>query len=160
MKKLSITIILIFFSCFAGKNVLLAQDLKEFSTDTAQFINQFEEFVKRNISEQKEDSLEIFVERWNTGFFSDEVKDRFIGVCNLMLKNKARRNPHFTKYFDLVQIFHNSEEDIKQYDEWEKGIIFIFNKFFYLIFHLLIYPQLLHDIDFFPLLTLIFSFPV
>jgi len=126
MKKLSITIILIFFSCFAGKNVLLAQDLKEFSTDTAQFINQFEEFVKRNISEQKEDSLEIFVERWNTGFFSDEVKDRFIGVCNLMLKNKARRNPHFTKYFDLVQIFHNSEEDIKQYDEWEKGIIFIF----------------------------------
>ncbi|MEA2107074.1 MAG: hypothetical protein U9P82_10245 [Bacteroidota bacterium] len=126
MKKISIKIILILVLFFTTFSFLSAQDLKEFSTDTAQFIEQFEEFVKRNISEQKEDSLDVFIDRWNTGYFTDEIKTRFIDVCNLMLGNKARRNPHFTKYFDLVMIFHQSEEDFKNYSDWEKGIYYLF----------------------------------
>ena len=74
-----------------------AQVIKEFSKDTAQFIPQFQEFVSRNISEQEEDSLKSFIEKWETGFFSEDVKTRFIDVCNLMLENKASRDPFFTK---------------------------------------------------------------
>lgn len=126
MKKISITIILILFFSLTALNSLLAQDLKEFKTDTAQFIAQFEEFVKRNISEEQEDSLDVFIDRWNTGYYSDEIKTRFIDVCNLMLQKKARRNPHFTKYFDLVMAFHTSEPDMNNYDDWEKGLIYLF----------------------------------
>lgn len=43
-----------------------------------------------------------------------------------MLSNKASRDPHFVKYFDLVMTFHGSEEAMKHYDNWEKGIYFIF----------------------------------
>lgn len=103
-----------------------AQDLKEFQKDSTLFIEQFEEFVNRNLPEKEEDSLDIFIERWNTGYFSDDIKDRFIDVCNLMLKNKASRNPHFTKYFDIVMTFFRSEEALKHYTNWEKGIYFIF----------------------------------
>jgi len=70
---------------------LNAQDLQEFSTDTAQFIDQFEEFVKRNITEQQEDNFEIFIDQWDTGYFSDKIKTRFIEVCNLILTRNTHR---------------------------------------------------------------------
>lgn len=104
----------------------IAQDIKEFQKDSTLFIEQFEEFTERNISETEEDSLKSFVEKWNTGYFSDEIKDRFIDVCNLMLDKKASRNPHFTKYFDIVMTFHRIEDAMKHYDNWEKGLIYIF----------------------------------
>ncbi|MBI9053379.1 MAG: hypothetical protein JEY96_06145 [Bacteroidales bacterium] len=103
-----------------------AQDIKEFSQDTAIFIDQFEEFVDRNISEQEEDSLKSFKDKWEEAYFSEDIMNRFIGVCNLMISNKARRNPHFTKYYDLVMTFHRTEEAMKHYDNWEKGIYYIF----------------------------------
>jgi len=127
MKIISIKRILIFLLCFFLYNSLNAQDLKEFSTDTAEFIDQFEEFVKRNITEQQEDNFEIFIDRWETGYFSDKIKTRFIEVCNLMLNRNARREPHFTKYFDLVLSFHNSDDDIENYDDWEKGLRYLLN---------------------------------
>ena len=94
---------------------LKAQDRKEFDKDSTLFIGQFEEFINRNLSESKEDSLKIFIERWNTGYFSNEIKDRFINVCNFMLKNKARRDPHFTEYFEMVMAFHHSGGAMKQH---------------------------------------------
>ena len=103
-----------------------AQDIKEFQKDSTLFIEQFEEFVNRNLPEQEEDSLKIFIERWNTGYFTEDIKDRFMDVCNFMLQNKARRDPHCTKYFDIVMTFHRTEEAMKHYDNWEKGIYFIF----------------------------------
>jgi hypothetical protein len=103
-----------------------AQNLKEFQKDSTLFIEQFEEFVNLNLSEQEEDSLRSFIEKWNIGYFTDTIKNRFIDVCNFMLKNKASRNPHFTKYFEIVMVFHSSEEALKHYDNWEKGIYFIF----------------------------------
>ncbi len=103
-----------------------AQDIKEFQKDSTLFIEQFEEFVNKNLPKNEEDSLKLFVEKWNIGYYTDDIKDRFADVCNLMLENKARRNPHFTKYFDIVMAFHRSEEAMKHYDNWEKGIYFIF----------------------------------
>lgn len=103
-----------------------AQDIKEFSQDTTVFIDQFKEFVDKNLSEQDEDSLDSFKEKWEEAYFSNEIKDRFIGVCNLMIKNKASRDPYFVKYFDLVMAFHRNKDAMKHYDNWEKGIYFIF----------------------------------
>lgn len=105
---------------------LQAQDIKEFQKDTSLFIEQFNEFVGKNIADSKKDSLESFVEKWNANYFSEDVKDRFIDICNLMLKKNASRDPFFTKYFDIVMVFHQSEKAMKQYDEWEKGLIYIF----------------------------------
>jgi len=103
-----------------------AQDLKEFQKDSTLFIEQFEEFVDRNLEENQEDSLKSFIEQWNSGFFNDEIKGRFIDICNLMLKNKASRKPHFIDYVDLVMTFHRSENAMTHYDNWEKGIYYIF----------------------------------
>ncbi|MCG8412559.1 MAG: hypothetical protein MI739_14870 [Bacteroidales bacterium] len=103
-----------------------AQELKEFAQDTAVFIDQFEKFMDRNITEIEEDSLEAFVDEWENGYFSKSVMNRFITICNFLLSNKANRNPHFRKYLDLVMVFHSSEKAMKHYDNWEKGIFYIF----------------------------------
>ncbi|MCK5169658.1 MAG: hypothetical protein KAQ75_07255, partial [Bacteroidales bacterium] len=106
--------------------VLYAQNIKEFQKDSTLFIEQFNEFTGRNISEREKDSLDSFVEKWNTNYFSEDVKNRFIDICNLMLSNKASRDPYFTKYFDIVMAFHQSEKSLKHYDSWEKGLTYIF----------------------------------
>ncbi|MGM0408938.1 MAG: hypothetical protein ACQERU_13230, partial [Bacteroidota bacterium] len=126
MKKRSITVLLGISLFLISAKALNAQDIKAFDTDTAQFIEQFEEFVNRNLSEQEEDSLKVFVEKWNAGQFSYDLKTSFIDHCNFMLENKARRNPHFTKFFDLVMTFHASENEMKKYEDWEKGLVYIF----------------------------------
>lgn len=103
-----------------------AQEIKEFSKDTSIFIDQFEEFIDKNLSDQEEDSIESFKDKWEEGYFSDDIKNRFIDVCNFMLENKAQRTPHFVNYYNMVLTFHSSENAIKHYDNWEKGIFFIF----------------------------------
>ncbi|MBU8893746.1 MAG: hypothetical protein KOO66_13280 [Bacteroidales bacterium] len=123
-KALFYSLVFIFagFSFFSS----FAQDITEFGKDSTLFIEQFEEYVNRNLPEQEEDSLESFIEKWNTNYYTEDIKNRFIDICNLLLKNKASRKPHFTKYFDIVMAFHHSEEALKHYDNWEKGIYFIF----------------------------------
>ena len=124
MKK-SLLKIFILFNLIFISNFSFSQDLKEFQKDSI-FIEQFEEFVEKNIAEEKGDSLKSFVEKWNSIYFSTEIKDRFIDICNLMLQNKASRDPHFTRYFDIVMTFHRSENAMQHYDSWEKGIQYIF----------------------------------
>ena len=104
-----------------------AQENKQIQEDSTIFIEQFEEFVNRNLSDAVEDSLETFIEKWNTGYFSNDVKERFKEVYTFMIKNKARRDPHILKYFELVMIFHRIDGAMEHYDNWEKGIYFIFD---------------------------------
>ncbi|HAN18093.1 MAG: hypothetical protein A2X13_03970 [Bacteroidetes bacterium GWC2_33_15] len=102
-----------------------AQELKEFSSDSLLFINQFEEFVNKNINESDKTNLDVFVEKWKTRGFDKAIETRITEVCNFLLKNKAQRNPHFTKYLETVLAFHSNDKAMKNYDEWEKGISFI-----------------------------------
>jgi len=103
----------------------ISQEIKEFAKDST-FIKQFKEFAERNIGDQDEDSLESFVEKWQAGFFTEDMQKRFIDICNLMLDNKASRDPHFINYFNLVLEFQQNEDVKKHYDNWEKGIVHIF----------------------------------
>ncbi len=123
-KALFISLILTIF-CLNIRSSF-SQDLKEFGKDSTLFIEEFEEFVNRNLSEIQEDSLEIFIEKWNVNYFTEDIKERFVDICNMLLKNKASRKPHFTKYFDIVMAFHRNNEAMEHYDNWEKGIPFIF----------------------------------
>ena len=123
-KALFISLILTIF-CLNIRSSF-SQDIKEFGKDSTLFIEEFEEYVNRNLSEAVEDSLKVFIEKWNANYFTDDIQERFITTCNLLLKNKASRKPHFTKYFDMVMAFHRNKEAMEHYDTWEKGIPFIF----------------------------------
>jgi len=91
---------LLILNSFTG----ISQEIKEFAKDST-FIEQFKEFAERNIGEQDEDSLESFVQKWQSGYFTEDIKNSFIDICNLMLDNKATRDPHFINYFNLVWNF-------------------------------------------------------
>ncbi|MEA3317102.1 MAG: hypothetical protein U9R54_04030, partial [Bacteroidota bacterium] len=120
-------IILGFISIFFN-TLGYSQRIKHFSTDTAEFINEFEEYLQRNITEEDEDKLEIFIEKWENGFFSDTVRTRIMNVSNVMLKKKARRNPHFLLYMNALLNFTEKEKGKENYDNWEQGIIYILNE--------------------------------
>jgi len=123
-KALFISLILTIF-CL-NIRTSFSQDIKEFGKDSTLFIEEFEEYINRNLSEEVEDSLEVFVEKWAANYFTEDIKERFVTNCNLLLKNKASRKPHFTKYFDIVMTFHRNTSSMEHYDDWEKGIPFIF----------------------------------
>lgn len=125
--KLFSLIIFCFLSTFFITSAY-SQNIKSFSTDTLEFIEEFEEYLQQNINDNDEKKLEIFVEKWKTNFFSDTIKSRIISVSNLLLKKKARRNPHFLLYMKAILIFTENEKGIENYDNWEKGIIYILNE--------------------------------
>ncbi|OFX82339.1 MAG: hypothetical protein A2W99_09815 [Bacteroidetes bacterium GWF2_33_16] len=121
------------------------QELKEFSTDTTLFIEQFESFVKKNISDSDKENLDQFVLKWKTNIIDEKIQFRFIDVCNLLLKEKAQRSPHFTKYLEVVTAFFTNENAMKNYDDWEKGVLFILSGQKYPLGQLIIYID--HTLD-------------
>jgi hypothetical protein len=101
------------------------QELKEFSTDTLVFIEQFESFIKKNSSDIEKANLDQFLLKWKTKEIDDDKRLRFISLCNLLLNNKAQRSPHFTKFIEVYLTFYNIDNTITKYDDWEKGIFLI-----------------------------------
>lgn len=102
-----------------------AQELKEFSSDTLIFIEQFESFIERNSTDQEKEIYAQFDLKWKTKEIDDEKRVRFINLCNLLLKNNAQRSPHFIKFIEVYLTFYTIENLSKNYDEWEKGIYLI-----------------------------------
>ncbi|MGE0088644.1 MAG: hypothetical protein AB7S50_04120 [Bacteroidales bacterium] len=117
--------ILILIHLFNNKSY--GQELKEFSSDTLLFIDQFESFIEKNISDPDKENLEQFLLKWETKVIDESARARFIDISNILLKQKAQRSPHFTKYIEVVLAFYSSENNLKNYDQWEKGAIQILN---------------------------------
>lgn len=103
-----------------------AQEIEAFSTDSAAFIDEFEEFVETNISEENEELLEAFVEMWETGKIAEPFRQRIIETSNLLLSHNARRKPHFIPYLQALTTFLNSEVGVENFSDWDKGIAYIF----------------------------------
>lgn len=117
MKKLILflTIQILFFSAFAQKissfsnnYELTIEEMKSFLTDVPQ-------------EKQKEASrlLEVFTQYWTASGATDENKDLFIDISNMMLKRKMRPFPQF-KAFIHAHIAFCQSELAESNSEWLK----------------------------------------
>lgn len=106
---------------------VFAQQPEAFSTDSATFIDEFEEFVENNISEENEVFLDQFIELWEQGKVTEEQQQQIMETANLMLQKNARRKPHFIPYVEGLSVFLSSDLGIENFADWSAGIAYILN---------------------------------
>lgn len=97
-----------------------AQQIREFSTDTVEFLNQFEAFMS-DLEDEKEMILNNFVYAWSVDSFSYEVKLEFMTTANHMLRRRARPDPQFLNLLQVMNLFLNPELENLQFRNWLTG---------------------------------------
>ncbi|MCB0823927.1 MAG: hypothetical protein KDC09_14615 [Bacteroidales bacterium] len=126
MGKLKISLIFLILA-FSFGNVLLAQNFSEFSTDSEEYLKQMGSlFSKVNVKEDKdqcEDMFEKFVEYWNMGSFSKEMKENIKTVSNLMLKRRLKAFPDFYYFLSSNMALVEFDHSKKSYEAWHNSVM-------------------------------------
>ena len=114
---------LIFILSISG---LYAQSFKEFSRDSESFFKELNSlFSKVSVKENKEkceESMEKFIEFWNTGVFTKEIKENTRGICNLMLKRRLKAYPHFYHYLSSINGLMEYDHSSQSFTAWYKSV--------------------------------------
>ncbi|MCK4664051.1 MAG: hypothetical protein KAT68_14380 [Bacteroidales bacterium] len=121
MIKLKILIFLIILIFFSINNY--AQQIKKFTPDSAAFFEELEIFMDK--SDKKKESKELiekFALFWSSGKLSDDHIQRIYNTSNILLKKRARNYPHFYDYINILMEFHETDNNLKNYDSWEEAL--------------------------------------
>ncbi len=118
MRKL----VILFFLISIHINYSFGQLRKDFSEDKQKFAEEIEEYVGKNLNDESEDFLEMFLEKWleDSVYFEGEY-DEITETCNLLLNRKARPL-HYLDYFATVMAFIDNQHDKESFTNWKEGL--------------------------------------
>ena len=114
MKKAIITLSLLLLA-----NLLYAQSIREFTSDTGQYVSELSLFTGTYLESSEISDFQRFLHVYDS--LSYEQQMEIIEVSNLMLKRKCRPRPHFIKYQRIMMEFFTEHKTSHGYEEWLKG---------------------------------------
>ena len=102
-----------------------AQTIKEFSSDTGQYVSELRAFTGTHLESSEFPDFERFVRLYDS--ISYDQRMEIIGVSNLMLDRKCRPRPHFIAYQRVMIQFYFEDKTSHGYEEWLEGYLKILN---------------------------------
>lgn len=99
-----------------------------FPEDPIQYISTLEqhfEFIQKSKKKDADIFLEDFKLRWQTGFFTDEIKSQIYITSNKMLKSKMAAMPFYSDYFKTLIHLIESNINNESKMEWIIGVQYI-----------------------------------
>ncbi|MFP4524986.1 MAG: hypothetical protein ACLFNL_01235 [Bacteroidales bacterium] len=112
-------------SCITLLSILLAipvhlsaQVVDEFPSDSAEFVDTFQEFIENKISKKNESTFEDFISNWESGKFTEKTRDSIGVIANKLLEINGRREPHFIKMMEVFLEMENTTFYKQYFDEW------------------------------------------
>jgi hypothetical protein len=110
---------------FIGSGLQGNINAQKFPSEYNQFIEEFEDYIGKNLTGEDEELLEKFVDLFtaDSSYFSTEDKDNFIHTSNLLYKRRARANPHFLNYIDAFVSFKENAHKDESFNQWKAALI-------------------------------------
>ncbi|GAB4323300.1 MAG: hypothetical protein Kow00127_16010 [Bacteroidales bacterium] len=103
------------------------QKVSSFSKDSEKFLKELDEMISRiNVKEDRqeaEEMFETFVEYWQTGVFTREIKENIKIVCNKLLERRLKTYPDFFHYLATNIELMDSDHGPASYKAWHKAIM-------------------------------------
>lgn len=121
------TCVFVFFLLVLFSNSAFSQIIEEFPTDSGEYIETLEDFLEKRISEAQQPTYEKFHEYWLSGKFSEDKMDSIVVVSNLLLKNRGKREPHFTTMMDFFLEMDSTRFDSIHFHTWMRGFRHVIN---------------------------------
>jgi len=119
---------LIIISFFSIQSTYSQEVVKEFPYSSDEYLAQLDLHFKR--TQKKDDKtakrfMKDFEEKWNTGYFSDALKEKIYTTSNLMIENKMRAIPFFLKYFQTLMILKDKDGPESTLVKWMESVDFV-----------------------------------
>jgi hypothetical protein len=77
--------------------------------------------MEGKISESNKETFEKFNTYWSTGKFSEQLRDSIIYISNQLLKNNAKREPHFVRMINFFMEIDSTFFDNNKFKTWMKS---------------------------------------
>lgn len=101
------------------------QVIKSMPYSSDEYFSTLEEHFKRVANKDERDAkkfLKDLEEKWTTGYFSNQIKDKIYETSNLMLENKMRAMPFFNEYFGAIIMAKEQGIDENVILNWMKSV--------------------------------------
>ncbi len=123
IKKFLLVSFLLFFV-----NIINAQKLTQFSTDSVKFIKELNEFFIDNSANKKvaEEYMVTFGKFWKSPDFETKYRQAVYKTCNAMLQRKLKPYPNFINYLNAVSNCIITKQDQSVFINWQSCIEKIF----------------------------------
>ncbi len=109
-------------------NLLYAQRITSFSTDSIAFLDELTDFMKSGKGDEGESLAMQFVEMWRSGNFKDEQKQIFKETANKLLERRAQPFPYFALYIKATISFIENSKDLQSYKQWQNAFTALLSK--------------------------------
>ncbi len=100
-------------------NLVYAQSIREFTSDTGQYVNELSLFTGAHLESSEISDFQRFLVVYDSLSYEQQLE--IIEVSNLMLKRRCRPRPHFIKYQRIMMEFFTEHKTSHGYDEWLEG---------------------------------------
>lgn len=108
------------FILLLGFSFKLFAQSGQFSPVPAQFIVEFESFIKKANDKSLNRNFGIFKENWELGKFSPSQQKFIVDISNQMLLEKMSVQPHFELFITTVAAFLENKMPDKVLVQWQK----------------------------------------
>lgn len=98
---------------------LNGQYIKEFSIDTAKYIDELAALFGSSLSEDEEDLLKSFQASWVT--MEHTHRQDIMAISELMRQRSCRPRPQYITFIKVLQEFHAVDKPDRGYDQWKEG---------------------------------------
>ncbi len=101
--------------------ILRAQYFPGFSTDFEKFPEEILQYWNQTPSESEQAIINQFVISWKAREWKNEDALKIMTAAQRLYEKRARSNPHFIRYLQVLNLFRYSRLDDKSYDAWQQG---------------------------------------
>ncbi|NOZ47235.1 MAG: hypothetical protein GXO79_10710 [Chlorobi bacterium] len=123
IKSLFVFRIILSATFFLSVNSLFSQQIKSFSNDTAEFIEQLNDLLyRKDVKRQVDDFMNEFSIFLYQKTFAQNQFERIRKTANKLLKKRAKNYPHFSNYLRSILLFSEYKRDTLDYYYWETAL--------------------------------------
>jgi len=129
--NLAIFFLMLFSLLFSFQHAHSQEIVREFPYSSEEYFSQLELHFERVQSKDKRDAkqfLKDLEEKWQSGYYSDEMKEKIYKTSNLMIENRMRAIPFFINYFKTLNILIDHEYPLSTQLTWMESNNIVINE--------------------------------
>lgn len=114
--------LLLFFALLGTLNAATAQRLERFSDNSAEFIQELEEYMTSSKRKRLEEAFKSFASVFSGGVFTEEETQQILQTANAMLELRMTASPYFENYLLGLTQVKNTNDPAGTFKMWHQTL--------------------------------------
>ena len=107
---------------FASISISNAQQFKQFTGKPEAYTKEVNQFIGEAITKEQGLLLDEYILNWDSLKFSNEEKEKIIGISKCFIEKKIRALPEYYNFIVVLQEFLKKDHPRQSFGAWLEGI--------------------------------------